>query len=118
VSFLLAFAGAGILRWHVLGHHRLVEVGADLLVQWIILALVGERRSRSSGLSCALLGVSTGLDLVVSLSYLAGVLHSISLPGNLGLQVFLSVVACIQFHREPMDVQSHGYRAPRGPLAV
>jgi hypothetical protein len=113
-SFAAVFFIAGLLRWHVLGSAAFLEASLDLLIYAVILLVIAERRTRSSGLVCALFGISAAVDLVVCSLYAVELIPSVDLPGvmNAGITVALMFVAVIRFHREPLCVQRNGYRGP------
>lgn len=119
MSFLGVFVAAGLLRWAALGATSVPEVGINLFLQGSFYTLIAYRRHRSTSLLCAYFGVSAGVDLVVATSYLVGILPSVHMvsASNMLLQLVLMFIATIQFHREPLHVQTAGYRASQAPRA-
>lgn len=127
VSFLAVYVVAGLVRWFWLdsqatdkaltfGSFGLVML--NLILFGLVLGLLFERNRRGASLLSSMLGLSAGIDLLMSAAYLAGFSDSVRMPPgvDLGLEIGLSLVLAWRFSQEPEDVQRHGYR--RGPQHI
>lgn len=119
LSFLMAFLAASVIRHSVVGSVSPFEAMLNASVYGVFLILLAERGHRSSSLTFSFMGVSAGVDLVVS-----GLLVLGWLPASKFLpvvtfvwEILLMTAAYVQFRREPFDVQARGYR-PNGRASV
>lgn len=117
LSFVATYLIAGCLRWTTLGGVFPAETIFSLALNLLVTAIIATRPHRSSGLFCALVGVSAAVDISISLAYLAGLLDTVLLNGlpHFAIQAGLTLVAIVQFHRNPVEVQASGFR-PNKPV--
>lgn len=119
LSFVATYLIAGFLRWTTLGGVFPAETLFSLALNLFVIAIIATRPRRSSGLFCALVGVSAAVDISISLTYLVGLLDTVLLNGlpHFAIQAGLTLVAIIQFHRHPVEVQAAGFRPNKpGPV--
>lgn len=119
LSFAALFLGAGVLRHTVLGSELLLSSLSSMLVYGIFLAVLVERKGRSSGLTFVYLGISAAIDLIACAIFGLGLFKTPHYPPLVGtvIEVALMIVAYQRFRLEPFEVQARGYR-PDGKASV
>lgn len=119
LSVSLVFMAVGLIRHVGFGSEGLLGAFFEQTVFGLVLCLLAERRGRSSSLTVAYLSASAVVDIFTCCMFAAGLLKTPQLPLMAGgiWQVALMVAAYAQFHREPAEVQTTGYR-PNGKASV
>ena len=120
ISFFTVFLVAGLLRWGVLApkyaETPIWEILVMLVAYSLVLLMLFSQKRRSDALVAVLLGVSAGVDLLICVGFLLGLLPSVETGAIGGLvELGLSLVAVGQFLREPDVVRQAGYKASEHP---
>jgi hypothetical protein len=115
-SFIGLFFAAGILRWAILGpgtaEYQFLPTMLKLVLHLMVVIVLFERRSRSSSLSAAVLGVSAVFDILVSVAVLLGLRASV-MPVHWVehlMEVLWMVSMAANFSNESPAVRAKGYR--------
>lgn len=115
LSFMLVYTAGVLLRWGVVADNDLMSVATIWVTHLFILAMIGMRKDRSSGLFVALLATSAVIDIIAST--VVFIEQDLELLRSTGFMVLETVLAmrCIKvFMNQPPEVRASGYHRRNG----